>query len=141
MTTSANAWWTPEAWQTRLDSGNPVWPFEWAVGYQSGSRIPRIAAGEARTSRAVPLEGVAWLHVRGPMLEVDIPAPTVPIAALVVRATVVASVDNTQHRVSRWTFGFQTASGFHGILVDGTGRVTTYKGGTDPCDDSFPSSS
>lgn len=135
MTTSAE-WWTPAAWQARLESGNPMYPYEWAVRYWGregapGRLLARLALPLGRTSKDLPLQDIAWLQVTGPVLSVDIPAPPDPIRALVLRATVEAPLaGDDQHRVTRWMFGFETGAGFWGILIDATGRITFERGGS-----------
>jgi len=132
MTTLAeSSWWTAEAWEARLASDNPIFPYEWAVGYADGHRLPRAAAG---TSRGVPLEGLAWLHITGPNLRLDLPVPPLRIQGLVLRATVEGQLGGDRHRIARWTFGFQTATGFWGLVLDPSGRLTRWQGGTDPCE-------
>jgi hypothetical protein len=136
MTTLAE-WWTPEAWSARLASENPLYPYDWAVGYQDGTRLTRLAAG---TSRGVPLERLAWLHITGPNFKIDIPVPPGQVRGLILRATVERHLSGDGHRIARWTFGFQTATGFWGFVLDLTGRLTRWQGGTDPCDDAVSSS-
>lgn len=127
MTTSANVVWAPDAWAARLASGNPVYPYEWAVHYHGGGVFKRVCRGHVRTSAAVPLVGIRRLRVTGPGVGVvDVAPPPGPVLGLVLRATIVGQLGAGAAAcgVARWTFGFRDAAGVWGIILDPAGRLT-----------------
>lgn len=124
MTTLADVAWTADAWAARLASGNPVFPYEWAVHYHSGAIFHRVCQGMVRTSQSAPLFGIRALRITGPSGVVEIAAPPGPVLALVLRATVVGQLGaDPRCGIAAWRFGFQNAAGFWGIVLDPAGRV------------------
>ena len=127
MTTSADRWlWTPDAWAERLASGNPVFPFEWAVHYRGGARFARVCQGQTRTTADAPLTDVDRLRITRPGFAMEILAADPDPLGLVIRARVVGVLGSpARGGVSGYTFGFVHAIGFVGVRLDGVGRVVT----------------
>lgn len=119
--------WTADAWARRLASGNPVYPFDWAVHYQNGARFQRVCRGIVRTSRDAPLWNVERLRLSvgtgAVTLEVMPPSPNP--RALVLRASVVGLLASPAARgVAAFRFGFLDADGeFIGVVLDSAGQV------------------
>ena len=119
-------WWLAEAWDARMASHNPMFPYEWTACYRGGAIFQRVCRGIVRTSRDAPLAGLTALRVTGPPLgAVELAAPPGPVTALVLRATILGQFGAVaRHGIARWTFGFQTAAGVWGIVLDPLGRLT-----------------
>ena len=118
--------WTADAWAARMASGNPVYPYEWAVVYTSGALFKRVCFDKVRTSRDAPLHGIAALRITGPSLGiVEIPAPPGPVRRIVIAATIVGHLGAAARPgVAAWRFGLEDPAGVWGIVLDPAGRVT-----------------
>jgi hypothetical protein len=115
--------WTADAWAARLASGNPVYPYEWAVVYENGARFNRVCRGTVRTSADAPLYGILELRITGPSLAIAVAAPPSPVLGIIVRATVVGQLGaRAACGIAQWMFGFRDAAGFWGIVLDPAGR-------------------
>jgi hypothetical protein len=117
--------WTDDAWARRMASGNPVYPFEWAVLYRGGGRFQRVCRGLVRNSRAAPLWDVECLRIVGGGVRLEVLPATPNPRELIIRATVVGSLGNPAARgVTAYRFGFRDElDTFRGVILDGAGRL------------------
>lgn len=113
-----------DRWQAREASGNPVFPFEWALVYADGFRFPRHLEGRDRTTADAPRgDRILALEVIGPDVREAI-LPAGQIEAIVVRARVVREMQELKHGlIGGWIFGFLGRGLFNGITIDAVGRV------------------
>lgn len=96
--------------------------------YQGGGLFRRVCDGRVRTSRDVPLVGIAALVITGPRIRVvEIDAPPGELLGVELAATVIGQLGVPAEGtlgIAAWRFGFRDAAGFWGIVLDPAGRLT-----------------
>ena len=119
---------TAAQWRERMESKNPVWPFEWTIFYTNGRRFHRVCNNRVRTTAMAPLFMVGGLVIRGG------PCSSQMIQALhgrnPDRIVAVSHVElpfgdpqRSHGVVTGWSFGFQYDSRFVGVKISADGSM------------------